>query len=534
VRYEVASEETVDQDGIPYGIALRPLLTDPGRTPEQVAADMVDGWQMYYRPLRCFNWVCLSALDVGRVVQARADITAWVTRLRADLRRYRARYAADLHHSIYAWDCWYVDLADVARRLAADPAIADTTLKDLSATVADDVAQAVPAHANGSYARRFKGLTIWWGTGADWRGDQATYRRQIAFARQTGWYRFLQAYNTGHLPGPSQPPVPRIARAGYGLTDIAFADARHGWATGYDNVSSEAVILRTTDGGRRWTTTSRTLWDAYMTSSLSFLGTRRAWTVGSEGDSESLALRTTTGGRRWSWQHSRTVQYLNDVDFVDAAHGWLVGSRGTLLHTSDGGRTWTGVRGVSATDLWSVAFADAAHGWVAGGNAARGDGVIEHTGDGGATWTTQATVPGSIVYKVCALDDARAWAVGGSPVTGAGVVLHTTDGGLTWTTSYSGPAVPWLAGAAFSDPSTGWVVGEHGTVLHTADGGRTWAIVAVPTSEDLTSVWFTGAPDGWIVGDGEAMLHTTDGGVTWRSSAVAVKSPDRTLRRHRW
>jgi photosystem II stability/assembly factor-like uncharacterized protein len=525
VRYVVGSEETIDQDGIPYGGALRPLLTDPSRTPRQVAGDMVSAWQMYYRPLRCFDWVSLSALDVGRVMQAQTDITAWVARLRADLPRYRPRYAADLHHSIYAWDEWYVDLADVAGHVAADPAITDPTLKRLSATVAGDVSAAVVALWSGSYASSFKGLTIWWATGSDWRGDHQTYDRQIDFARQTGWYEFLKAYNAGHLPGPSQAPNPDLRRAAYGLTDIAFADADHGWATGYDNLTSQAVILRTVDGGRHWTTRSPASWDTYMTSSLALLDTRRVWAVGSEGDSESAIVKTTDGGGHWNWQDSGTVQYLEGVDFVDAFHGWLVGSRGTLLRTTDGGRAWTGARGVADADLWSVDFADATNGWITGGDGATSTGFIRHTSDGGASWTTQATVAGSVIYKIRALSDTQAWAVGGSPVAGAGVILHTADGGATWQTQYVGPAVPWLSGESFVDPSTGWVVGERGTVLHTSDGGRHWTSVAVPTGEDLTAVWFTDAAHGWIVSDGEAMLHTTNGGATWTATVADVTGP---------
>ena len=525
VQYVVGSEETIDQDGYPYSAALRPLITDPSRTPRQVAGDMVSAYETYYRPLRCFNWVSLSALDVGQVVQARADITAWVARLRTDLPQLRPRYAADLHHSIYAWDCWYVDMADVAERLAADPAITDPTLKLLSTTVADDLTGSVVALWSGSYASAFKGITVWWGTGADWRSDHGIYQRQIAFADETGWYDFLKAYNAGHLPGPSAAPNPAVRRAAYGLTDIAFADPDHGWATGYNNVSSEAVILRTTDGGGHWTTTSPAWWDCYMTKSLSVVSARRAYAVGSEGDYESAIVRTTDGGRNWSWQDSNTPQYLLSVDFLNAARGWLCGSRGTLLHTADGGATWSGSRGNSSSDLWSVDFADAAHGWLAGGNTGTTAGFIRHTSDGGATWATQTTVAGAVIYKVAALDDSQAWAVGGSPVSGAGVILHTSDGGATWQTQYGGPATPWLSDVDMVDASTGWTVGERGSVLHTTDGGLHWDTVGVPAGEDLTAVCFTGAMNGWIVGDGEALLHTTDGGATWASTRADVTGP---------
>ena len=207
-----------------------------------------------------------------------------------------------------------------------------------------------------------------------------------------------------------------------------------------------------------------------MTSSLAFVTARRAWAVGSEGDYESAIVKTTDGGLNWSWQDSDTVQYLLGADFLNATHGWVCGSRGTLLQTTDGGRTWSGKRGASVTDLWSVDFTDAAHGWVAGGNAGKTDGVIRHTSDGGATWTTQVTTPGAIIYKVAGLDGSQAWAVGGSPVSGAGIIIHTSDGGLTWQPQYGGPAIPWLCDATFRRRLHGRGRGRarHGP----ANGGR--------------------------------------------------------------
>ena len=32
--------------------------------------------------------------------------------------------------------------------------------------------------------------------------------------------------------------------------------------------------------------------------------------------------------------------HFSDVFFVDAQHGWIVGSNSTILHTTDGGMTW--------------------------------------------------------------------------------------------------------------------------------------------------------------------------------------------------
>ena len=328
---------------------------------------MVSAWQMYYRPLRYFDWVSLSALDVSRVLQAKADITAWVARLRADLPQDRPRYAADLHHSIYAWDCWYVDFADVAQRLAADPAITDPTLKS-----AVDHSRRRPPRArwwrlaSGSYASEFKGITHL--VGHRQRLAQRRTRptdRQIAFARETGWYAFLKAYNAGHLPGPSQAPNPSVRRAAYGLTDIAFADADHGWAIGYDNVTSEAGHpahdrrrrpLDDQEPGLRGTSTCQL---AVVPRCPACVGRRQRGRLGERHrqDGERRRQLELAGQRHRAVPRGRRLPRRRRMAGWSAA----VAPCCTPPTAAAPGR---GARGVSNTDLWSVDFADAAHGWV--------------------------------------------------------------------------------------------------------------------------------------------------------------------------
>ena len=67
VKYLVASEETIDQDGYPYDTMFAPLAADPGRSPVQVTDDMLRGWDTYYGSLRCFDWCSLSAVDLAAV-----------------------------------------------------------------------------------------------------------------------------------------------------------------------------------------------------------------------------------------------------------------------------------------------------------------------------------------------------------------------------------------------------------------------------------------------------------------------------------
>ncbi|MEI6451548.1 MAG: hypothetical protein WCP98_16610, partial [Actinomycetes bacterium] len=79
--------------------------------------------------------------------------------------------------------------------------------------------------------------------------------------------------------------------SGARLWGVAFSDATHGWAVGYDSLWEKTVILVTTDGGATWSAQSP--------------GT------------------TATAS-------------LVDVAFVDATHGWAVGAGGAILAAAKG------------------------------------------------------------------------------------------------------------------------------------------------------------------------------------------------------
>jgi photosystem II stability/assembly factor-like uncharacterized protein len=81
-----------------------------------------------------------------------------------------------------------------------------------------------------------------------------------------------------------------------------------------------------------------------------------------------------------------TAKY-NDIVFVDALHGWVVGG-GAILATTDGGQTWT-EQATGLGTMRSIDFLDGKRGFA--GNL---DGVLYETKDGGATWKDiSATLP---------------------------------------------------------------------------------------------------------------------------------------------
>lgn len=114
--------------------------------------------------------------------------------------------------------------------------------------------------------------------------------------KSAGWIAFggaylLQTIDGGRSWHETQPLVRDSDRGNLYLVDCAFADAGCGWAVGHESYSGptenrwRAVVLRTTDGGRTW-------------------------------EEVSTGLETAQN----SWFHR--------VQFVDRAHGWIMGWSG--------------------------------------------------------------------------------------------------------------------------------------------------------------------------------------------------------------
>lgn len=125
---------------------------------------------------------------------------------------------------------------------------------------------------------------------------------------------------------------------------------------------------------------------------------------------------------------------LMDIGFTgtDPNHGFLLGTRQTLLETTDGGRTWSPRQLAAVSDedfnyrFNSVSF-NGDEGWIVGKPA-----ILLHTTDGGKNWERvplSAKLPGTPVL-VQALPGAAGQA---EMTTDAGAVYVTNNAANTWT-----------------------------------------------------------------------------------------------------
>ena len=83
-----------------------------------------------------------------------------------------------------------------------------------------------------------------------------------------------------------------------------------------------------------------------------------------------------------------------------------------------------------------------------------------------------------------------------------------------------GPTSNQLTSIYFTDTNTGWAVGEFGTVVKTRDGGESWQLIEIPWQNSLTDLHFPTPADGVIVGENGLILKSVDGGESWSQKEI--------------
>lgn len=228
-------------------------------------------------------------------------------------------------------------------------------------------------------------------------------------------------------------------------------------------------MFETSDGGRTWK--ESLIVDPVQFAdgipeflSIRFNSRNQGFIVGSVIDRNnedvvvgSLLLRTTDGGKRWTRIEVPTKFELFHLDFDGRSHGWIVGDRGAILATSDNGATWDLQDSGTSEVLYNVDFRDERTGYAVGTG-----GTILRTEDGGANWTKVPSGVTSTFFRVDFPNDKEGWIVGAR-----GVILRTTDRGVSWTEQKSSTSNH-LYGLFFNR-GYGWSVGKDGIVISYKD-----------------------------------------------------------------
>ena len=255
------------------------------------------------------------------------------------------------------------------------------------------------------------------------------------------------------------------------LTDIYFLDKKNGWAVG-----QQGMIVGTTNGGKRWDVQTSKVGN--WLKGVHFVSPKIGYAVGM---SETV-VQTNNSGKQWNVLHGGEIAsavgdeetiVFNTVQFIDESTGWVAGVRispetggqdGLVQKTTDGGQTWMDQPTNIPDILEDIFFIDANNGWVVGEN-----GIILHTTNGGNSWDIQTSGTEEKLLSVSFADSAVGWIVGGD--YGVGIILHTTNGGETWEdqslTENEAPIISkqQLSDVFTLDGSHVWITGPGGFMI---------------------------------------------------------------------
>jgi photosystem II stability/assembly factor-like uncharacterized protein len=231
---------------------------------------------------------------------------------------------------------------------------------------------------------------------------------------------------TAWCPTNCPPHLWRSLDGGAGWEEVLLpSNALDLWAAaGRDSlvVGTEAALYRTDDGGGTWTQ----IGDPYQTPR--FLGATHAWTPWCGSDSCDPSFRySSDGGRTWELRPAPPLALV--LYFATPEVGFAMRGpdddypHGQLYRTSDAGHTWSEVDTLGYLIDHTMAFVDAEHGWAVGSrwtgdadNPFAPDTIILSTEDGGITWAVEApisTEPPMYSSSSLLAADGRVWLTAG-------------------------------------------------------------------------------------------------------------------------
>ncbi len=229
----------------------------------------------------------------------------------------------------------------------------------------------------------------------------------------------------------------------------------------------------------------------------------------------------------WSKIDSKTLAWLQTVNFADQKHGYIGGTNGTFLITTDGGETWKQAAKFTNDTIREIHFTDSENGWLLcerdqfslGSNAPS---YLLNTSDGGKSFERVEfeDVKRERISDIFFTKYGIGYAVGES-----GAVFTMQDDRKTWK-KQPAPTRFLLVGGLFQSNMNGVVVGGGGNIFFTEDSGYTWknATISNNPKTRFNSVFFLNDKIGWTVGTDGKIFQTINGGKVWHNQNSGVNA----------
>jgi photosystem II stability/assembly factor-like uncharacterized protein len=347
-------------------------------------------------------------------------------------------------------------------------------------------------------------------------------------------------------------------------SDFHFPNSTTGFSAG----STSGRFAKTTDAGLTWTVAGTTI-PTLPTATYNGIHATDANTIYivSSVASGSNVRVSTDGGATWDPDTAGTTT-LNDVSFMNANTGFVVGATGNVWRTTDAGETWvtkpTGntsayqrvvfrgsevfvvgdafniYRSTNLGDNWTAMpfLAPVAqqpwtstyyHLGFAGDTMVTvgASGLINRSTNNGANWTTFTSY-----VKAGALNDVHAisgtgsvWAVGAPGSTGSvfDQVMFSSNGGASWVFQPIPGSTATFNSISMLNALTGYIGGTTGRVRKTTNGGTTWDSVETNFTFIVNRIKFVNPSTGWVFGSTAGNVSkTTDGGATWEAQVSGL------------
>jgi hypothetical protein len=197
--YVVGSEESIPLDGWPYDTNAQDLVNNPTQDALTYATELVVNYGEYYGPLKGFNDVTLSAVEVSQLSALTTAFTDWTSEMMTNLGQYKKKYTAALRGAkkmAGTEPAYFVDMVDYMVELLDENIPA--SLVTASENVMTAVNNAVVANWMAKRQKNCNGLTFFFSKALYWSGSWASLGRDIylsvAWGQTTGWTDFLDAY----------------------------------------------------------------------------------------------------------------------------------------------------------------------------------------------------------------------------------------------------------------------------------------------------------------------------------------------------